>query len=129
MHKSCICTPLGSSLLGSSNIAKPVLFVGQGFVKKGRDGESEVVPFSGWKLGSALGIEALNLEVEAAFHAKVSGTVEIMLDLVAMIPLIPGQVMELDEESFGPPLAGFPAALAVVVALLELSPGGRKQSF
>jgi len=44
-----------------------------------------------------------------------------------MFPLIPGQVMELDEETLGPACAGFPAVVPVVVALLELTPrGGEK---
>jgi len=54
------------------------------------------------QVGVGLGIEALNLVVESAFHAKVSSSVRIMLDLVLMLPLISGEVVELDEETLGP---------------------------
>jgi len=74
-----------------------------------------------------LGIETLDLMVESAFHAKVTIAIDGVLDVVAMFPLIPGQVMELDEETLGPALARFPAVVPVVVALLELTPrGGEK---
>jgi len=47
----------------------------------------------------------LILVVELAFHAKVSSSIRIMLDLVPMFPLIPGKVVELDEETLGPAFA------------------------
>ena len=54
------------------------------------------------------------------FRAKASGVIGLMLDLVPMAPLIPGQVTRLDKQAFGP-------TLAVAVALLELAPGGRQE--
>ena len=45
-----------------------------------------------------------------------------MLDLVAMVPLIPCQVVELNEESPGPVLARLPQVFLVVVPLLEVFP-------
>jgi len=50
-------------------------------------------------------METFNLIVESTFHAKVSSSINIMLDVVPMLPLIPGQVMELDKETLGPALA------------------------
>jgi len=44
----------------------------------------------GGEVGVGLGIEAFNLVVESTFHAKVSSSIDIMLDVVPMLPLIPG---------------------------------------
>jgi len=57
------------------------------------------------EVGVGLGTEMLILVVELAFHAKVSSSIRIMLDLVPMFPLIPGKVVELDEETLGPAFA------------------------
>ena len=46
--------------------------------------------FPRWEVGVGLGIEAFNLVVETTFHAKVSSAIDIMLDVVPMLPLIPG---------------------------------------
>jgi len=64
-----------------------------------------VESFPRWEVGVGLGIETLNLVVELAFHAKVSSSVRIMFDIVPMFPLIPGEVVELDEETLGPAFA------------------------
>jgi len=42
------------------------------------------------EVGVGLGIETLNLVVKSAFHAQVSSSIRIMLDVVPMFPLIPG---------------------------------------
>jgi len=47
-----------------------------------------------------------------------------MLDVVAMFPLVPCQVVEFKEQAAGPAFAGLPAATRVVVALLQLAPFG-----
>ena len=52
-----------------------------------------------------------------------------MLDLVAMVPLIPCQVVELNEESPGPALARLPQVFLVVVPLLEMFPRLGEESF
>jgi len=46
--------------------------------------------FPRWEVGVGLGIEMLNLMVKLAFHAKVSSSIRVMLDIVPMFPLIPG---------------------------------------
>jgi len=88
-----------------------------------------VESFPRGEIGVGLGIETLNLVVESAFHVKVSSSVRIVLDLIPMFPLIPGKVVELDEETLGPAFAQFPAGVPVVVALLELPPGGGEKAF
>ena len=50
-----------------------------------------------------------------------------VFDIVAVLPLIPGQVVELEEQATGPTLAGFPAAAGVVMSLLQLSPFRREE--
>jgi len=49
-----------------------------------------VESFPRGEVGVGLGIEMFNLMVETAFHAKVSSTIGVMLDVVPMFPLIPG---------------------------------------
>jgi len=50
-----------------------------------------------------------------------------VFDIIAVLPLIPGQVVELQEQATGPTLAGFPAAAGVVMSLLQLPPFGREE--
>ena len=50
-----------------------------------------------------------------------------MFDVVAVLPLVPGQVVELQEEAPGPTLAGLPAAAGVVMSLLQLPPFGGEE--
>jgi len=49
-----------------------------------------VESFPGGEVGVGLGIETFNLVVESALHAKVLGSIDIMLDVIPMLPLIPG---------------------------------------
>jgi len=88
-----------------------------------------VESFPRGEVGVGLGIEMLNLVVESAFHVKVSSLVRIMLDIIPMFPLIPGEVVELDKETLGPAFARFPGVVSVVVVLLELPPGGGEKAF
>jgi len=111
-----------STLFGRGHIAKPVLFERQWLVQYRRDGQSKVITFSGWEIRAALGIEPLDGHIQAPFHSKVTEAIRLMLDLVAMVPLIPCQVVELNEESPGPALARLPQVFLVVVTLLEMFP-------
>jgi len=88
-----------------------------------------VESFPRGKIGVGLGIETLNLVVKSAFHTKVSSSIRVMLDLIPMFSLIPGEVVELVEETLGPAFARFLAVVPVVVALLELPPGGGEKAF
>jgi len=51
-----------------------------------------------------------------------------VFDIIAMLPLIPGQVVELEEKATGPALAGFTATTGVVMSLLQVPPFGREKS-
>lgn len=118
--KICILTSLGGPLFGSSDIPKPVLFEGQRLIQHCRNSQAKVITFPGWQVAATLGVESLDLHVETAFHAKVSATVGLVFDFVPMVPLIPGEVVELDEETSGPTFAGFAETFLVKVTLLEL---------
>jgi len=50
-----------------------------------------------------------------------------VFNAVAVLPLIPGQVVELQEEAPGPPFAGLLAAVGVVMLLLQLPPFGGEE--
>jgi len=64
-----------------------------------------VESFPRWEVGVGLGIEMIDLVVKSAFCVKVSSSIRVMLALVPMFPLIPGEVMELDKETLGPAFA------------------------
>ena len=81
------------------------------------------------EVGAGLGTEAFDVVVQSAFHVKESSLIGLVLDLVPMIPLIPGEVVELDEETLGPAFAQFLAVVLVAMALLELSPRGGEKAF
>jgi len=51
-----------------------------------------------------------------------------VFDIVAVLPLIPGQLVEHEEKATCPMLAGFPATAGVVMPLLQLLPFGREES-
>jgi len=50
-----------------------------------------------------------------------------MFDVVAVLPLVPCQVVELQEEATGPAFAGLPAAAGVAMSLLQLPPFGGEE--
>jgi len=78
---------------------------------------------------TGLGIETLNLMVKVAFHAKVSSSIRAVLDLIPIVPLVPGEVMKLDKETLVPAFAGLPGVVPVTVALLVLPPRGGEKAF
>ena len=121
-RESCILASVSSSFLGGFNISKPVLFVGQRFLQYCWDSQAEVVAFSRWQVLTTLGIELLNLGVQPTFHSKISAAVGLVFHLVAVVPLIPGQVVQLEEKTSGPALARSAEAFLIEVALLELLP-------
>ena len=52
-----------------------------------------------------------------------------MLDIIAVIPLIPSKVVQANKQTFDPLLGGLPLVEGVVVALLELTPLFGKETF
>ena len=67
--------------------------------------------------------------VEGSVFSLIPESCYPMLDVIPVIPLVPSQVVQLEEKSLGPPLAGLSAALGKVVPLLEMLPFGRDETF
>jgi hypothetical protein len=99
------------------------------FLKKGDQRPSEVLPFSRVEiLGSSL-VEFADLLIEFVVHSFLAGAFDSVLDVIAVLPLIPGKVVELDKQTFDPFLGGLPLPESVVMALLELAPLLGQQTF
>ena len=60
--------------------------------------------------------------VEFVVHSFLPGSADSVLDVIAVVPLVPGQVVKASEQASDPPLGRLPAPEGVVVALLELAP-------
>jgi len=97
------------------------------FLEEGDNGPSDVLPLSrGEILGAGL-VELADLLVEFVIHSFLVGLTDTVLDAIAVIPLIPGQVVEADKQAFDPSLGRLPTPQRVVVALLDLAPFVRLQ--
>ena len=93
-----------------------------GFLEEGDNGPSEVLPLRrGEILGAGL-VKLADLLVELVVHSFLAGSADTVLDVVAVIPLIPGEVVEADKQAFDPSLGRLPTPQGVVVALLDLAP-------
>jgi len=53
-------------------------------------------------------------------HSFLVGSTDTVLDVVAMVQLIPGKVVEVDKQAFDPSRGRLPAPQGVVVALLDM---------
>ena len=110
------------SSASGGHILEPVSLVAIGFLEEGDNGPSEVLPLSrGEILGAGL-VELADLLVEFVVHSFLAGSADTVLDVVAVVPLIPGKVVEADKQAFDPPLGRLPTPQRVVVALLDLAP-------
>ena len=67
-------------------------------------------------------LELADLLVEFVIHSFLARSADAVFDVVAVVPLIPGEVVEADEQAFDPPLGRLPTPQRVVVALLDLAP-------
>ena len=65
-----------------------------------------------------IAVEETDVAVEGQVGCVVPRSNMSVFDVVAVLPLIPGQVVELQEKAPGPTLAGLPAAAGVVMSLL-----------
>ena len=85
------------SSAGGGHILKPMLLVSIRLLEEGDNGPSEVLPLSrGEILGAGL-VELTDLLVKFVVHSFLAGTMDTMLDVVAVVPLIPGKVVEADK--------------------------------
>ena len=110
------------SSASGGHILEPVSLVAIGFLEEGDNGPSEVLPLSrGEILGAGL-VELADLLVEFVVHSFLASSADAVFDVVAVVPLIPGEVVEADKQAFDPPLGRLPTPQGVVVALLDLAP-------
>jgi len=92
------------------------------FLEEGDNRPSEVLPLDrGEILGAGL-VELTDLLVEFVVHSFLAGATDTVFDIVAVVPLIPGKVVEADKQAFDPALGRLPAPQRVVMALLDLAP-------
>jgi len=99
------------------------------FLEEGDNGPTEVLPLGrGEILGAGLA-ELTDLLVEFVVHSFVTGLSGTMLDIVAVVPLIPGKVVEADKQAFDSSLGRLPPPQRVVVALLDLAPLFGQEAF
>jgi len=78
-------------------------------------GEAKVVSQGGGQVPSTIVVEETDVAVEGQVGCVVPRPNMAMFDVAAVLPLVPGQVMELQENAMGPTLAGLPAAARVTV--------------
>lgn len=112
----------GMALLGGKNIAKPVALVGVGLLKQFDKSEAEVVTERRREMTAVIKIHIANVVIEGTVGGVVARSKDAMLDGVAVVPLVPGQVVQLYEQALGPAFARLAAASGIVIALLQLSP-------
>jgi len=105
-------------LCGSKKIAEPMSLVGMRLGKEMYEGEAEVVSQGGREVLATITVEETDVAVEGQVGCVVPRSNMSVFDVVAVLPLIPGQVVELQEKAPGPTLAGLPAAAGVVMSLL-----------
>jgi len=67
-------------------------------------------------------VELADLLIELVVHSFLAGSADTVLDVVAVVPLIPGKVVGAYKQAFDPPLGRLPTPQGVVVALLDLAP-------
>lgn len=99
------------------------------FLKKGDQRPSEVLPFGRVEILGAFLVQLADLLIEFVVHSFLTGALDTELDVIAVLPLIPGQMMKADKQTFDPLFGGpFPLE-GVIVALLDLAPLFGEQTF
>jgi len=119
----------GLSSASGGNILEPVSLVAIGFLEKGDNSPTEVLPLSRGEILGALLIEPADLLVHLVVHSFLPGSADSVLDVIAVIPLVPSKMVEADKEALDPFLGRLLAPESVVVALLHLAPLLGEQTF
>ena len=110
------------ALLCGKNIAKPVALVGVGLLKQFDKSEAKVVAEGRREMAAVIKIHIANVVIEGTVGGVVARSKDTMLDGVAVVPLVPGQVMQLNEQALGPAFGRLAATFGIVMVLLQLSP-------
>jgi len=77
-------------------------------LEEGDNGPLEVLPLSRGEILGAGFVELADLLVEFVVHSFLAGSADTVLDIVVVVPLIPGKVVEADKRAFEPPFGRLP---------------------
>jgi len=120
---------MGLSSASGGHILKPMSLASIRFLEEGDNGPREVLPLGrGESLRAGL-VELTDLLVEFVVHFFFAGWTDVVLDVVAVVPLIPDKVVEADKQAFDPSLGRLPTPQRVAVALLDLAPLFGQEAF
>jgi len=112
----------GLSSASGGHILEPMSLVSIGFLEEGDDGPAEVLPLSRGEILRAGLVQLADRLVEFMVHSFLTGSADAVLDVIPVVPLIPGQVVEANKQAFDPSLGRLPTPQGIVVALLDLAP-------
>jgi len=112
----------GLSSASGGHILEPMSLVSIRFLEEGDDGPAEVLPLSRGEILRAGLVKLADRLVEFVVHSFLTGSADAVLDVIPVVPLIPGQVVEANKQAFDPSLGRLPAPQGIVVALLDLAP-------
>jgi len=86
--------------LGKGHILEPMSLVSIRFLVEGDDRPTEVLPLDrGEILGAGL-VELTDLLVKFVVHSFLAGTTDTVFDVITVVPLIPGKVVEVNKQAF-----------------------------
>jgi len=112
----------GLSSASGGHILEPMPLVSVGFLEQGEDGPAEVLPLSRGEILRAGLIQLADRLIKFVIHSFLTGSTDTVLDVVSVVPLIPGQVVKANKQAFDPSLGRLPAPQGIVMALLDLAP-------
>jgi len=119
----------GLSSASGGHILEPMSLVSIWFLEEGDDGPAEVLPLSRGEILRARLVELADCLVKFVVHSFLTGSADTVLDVISVVPLVPGKVVEANKQAFDPSLGRLPTPQGVVVALLDLAPLLRKEAF
>ena len=74
------------------------------FLEERDNGPMEVLPLGRGEILGARLVELTDLLVEFVVHSFLAGSTDTVFDVVAVVPLIPGKVVEANKQAFDPSL-------------------------
>ena len=112
------CAFASMPLNSSKKIAEPMPFVGIRLGKEMNQGKAKMVLQGGRQFSATIAVEEADVAIEGKVGCVVPRSNMPVFDVVAVLPSVPGQVVELQEKAPGPTFAGLLAAAGVVMSLL-----------
>jgi len=112
----------GLSSASGGHILEPMSLVSIRFLEEGDDGPAEVLPLRRGEILRARLVQLADCLIKFVVHSFLTGLADAVLDVILVVPLIPGKVVEANKQAFDPSLGRLPTPQGVVVALLDLAP-------